>query len=56
MSGSVDRKVKPPWRPRKRDKVHIWFFGWRWVPERTAFVLVVVVSIAAILIVIANIT
>ena len=52
MPGSVDRKVKPPWKPRKGDKVHIWGFGW--VSERTGFILVVV-AIIAILIVVANI-
>lgn len=53
MSGSVDRKVRPPWHPRKGDKVHIWGIGW--VSERTAFILVLIVVAAAAVIAIANV-
>jgi hypothetical protein len=51
MSGSVDRKVRPPWHPRKKDKVHL--IGNVWIPERAAFILVII-SLAVVVIFIAN--
>ena len=51
MSGSVDRKVRPPWHPRKGDKVHL--IGSIWVPEKVAFALAVITAVV-ICIIIAN--